>query len=124
MINSTTILLPAWKDLLEDLGLRVKLMPRDVRTRWNSTFTMLSFALEYRTAIEGLTSERKNDLRQFELTEEEWEIVQELSDMLKVGPCTCGSMWVRACASHATLWPRVQHSTFRTLTCVVSTPRS
>lgn len=48
---------------------------------------MLSFALEYRTAIETLTSDRKNDLRQFELSEEEWEIVKELSDMLKVGPC-------------------------------------
>lgn len=64
---------------------------------------MLSFALEYRTAIEALTSERKNDLRQFELSEEEWEIVQELSDTLKVGPCVCGSVWVHVYTSHATL---------------------
>lgn len=61
-------------------------MPRDVRTRWNSTYTMLSFALEYRTAVEHLTSDRKNDLRQFELSDDEWVIVQELSDTLKVGP--------------------------------------
>lgn len=87
MINSTTILLPTWKELLEGLELRVKLMPRDVRTRWNSTYAMLSFALEYRKAIENLTSDRKNDLRQFELSDNEWEIVQELSTTLKVGPC-------------------------------------
>lgn len=91
MINSTTILLPTWKELLEDLELKVKLMPRDVRTRWNSTYTMLNFSLEYRKAIEHITSERKNDLRRFKLSEEEWDIVWELSDMLKVGPC--GSMF-------------------------------
>lgn len=76
--------------------MKVKLMPRDVRTRWNSTYNMLSFALEYRTAVELLTSDQKNDLRQFELSEEEWDIVRELSDTLKVGPC--GSMFG---ASHA-----------------------
>lgn len=54
-------------------------------------FAMLSFALEYRKAIEMLTCDRKNDLRQFELSEDEWEIVRELSDTLKVGPC--GSMF-------------------------------
>lgn len=87
MINSTTILLPAWKELLEDLELKVKLMPRDVHMRWNSTHAMLSFLLEYWTAIEHITSERKNKLQWFELSKEEWDIARELSDTLKVGPC-------------------------------------
>ncbi len=69
---------------LEDLDLAIKIMPRDVSTRWNSTYDMLCFAIEYRKAIENLTSERKNDLRQFELTEDEWAIAEQLSDMLKV----------------------------------------
>jgi hypothetical protein len=59
-------------------------MPRDVTTRWNSTYDMLYCALQYRVAIESITSDRKNNLRQFELTEDEWVIVQELQDTLKV----------------------------------------
>lgn len=61
-------------------------MPRDVATRWNSTFDMLQFSLKYRKAIEKLTSERKNELRQFELSEEEWKIAEELKGTLEVGP--------------------------------------
>ena len=78
------ILLPAWKTCLEELELVLRIMPRDVTTRWNSTFDMLSFAVKYRRAIEQMTSERKNDLRQYELAEEEWAIVRKLSDTLKV----------------------------------------
>ena len=62
----------------------MKIMPCDVTMRWNSTYDMLYFALEYRVAIESITSDRKNDLRQFELVEDEWVIVEELRDMLKV----------------------------------------
>lgn len=92
-MHSTTILLPAWKETLEDLEYRIKIMPRDVATRWNSTFDMLRFSVEYRKAIEEITSDRKNDLRQFELSEDEWSIVEELKGTLEVG--CCGSMCTR-----------------------------
>ena len=48
---------------------------------------MLCFALEYRAAIENITSDRKNNLRQFELQEDEWTIAEELRDVLKVCDC-------------------------------------
>ncbi|KIL60458.1 hypothetical protein M378DRAFT_45632, partial [Amanita muscaria Koide BX008] len=48
IVNSSTILLPAWKSTLRGLGLRERLMPCDVATRWNSTFDMLDFAIQYR----------------------------------------------------------------------------
>lgn len=102
MVHSTTILLPVWKESLEELDLAVKIMPRDVATRWNSTFNMLKFSLEYRKAIEALTSERKNELRQFELSEEEWEIAGELKGTLEVrplvGPCVHVSAFLTAVA--------------------------
>lgn len=84
VIHSTTKLLPAWYNELTQLELPAELMPRDVRTRWNSTYEMLSFALQFRDAIDGLTSNRSMDLRHLELDDGEWRIVSQLCDILKV----------------------------------------
>ncbi|KAF8986601.1 hypothetical protein BDQ17DRAFT_1188015, partial [Cyathus striatus] len=43
IIYSTTDLLPAWIACLEELGQPIKLIPHDVRTRWNSTYTYFYF---------------------------------------------------------------------------------
>ena len=94
------ILLPAWKTCLDELELVLGIMPCNATTRWNSTFDMLSFAVEYREAIKQMTSECKNDLWQYELAEEEWAIVRELSDTLKV-----------CMTSHFTASLLCQHST-------------
>jgi len=58
------------------------MMPHDVSTHWNSTYGMLVFALEYHEAIDGITGDR--EMRKYELWEEEWELVQQLCDVLKV----------------------------------------
>ncbi|KAF8837319.1 hypothetical protein BDN67DRAFT_860273, partial [Paxillus ammoniavirescens] len=59
IIHSTTIILPEWKRTLGELKLPVRIMPRDVSTRWNSTFDMLEFALKYRQAVDAITDKRK-----------------------------------------------------------------
>ena len=59
-------------------------MPRDVSTRWNSTFDMLDFAISYREAIDALTANRLLKLRRFELDNEEWEVAEQLRDTLRV----------------------------------------
>jgi hypothetical protein len=59
------------------------MMPRDVSTRWNATFDMLTFAVDYREGIDEITGNVKMKLRQFELTEEEWIIAKQLSEVLK-----------------------------------------
>jgi collagenase-like PrtC family protease len=59
-------------------------MPRDVSTRWNSTFDMLDFAISYREAIDALTANRLLKLRRFELDNEEWEVAERLRDTLQV----------------------------------------
>jgi hypothetical protein len=62
------------------------MMPRDVSTRWNSTYDMLKFALEYRTALDTISGEREMKLREYELNDKEWAIARQLQDILEV--CT------------------------------------
>jgi hypothetical protein len=67
-------------------------MPRDVVTRWNSTFNMLKFALEYRQAIDVITADQDVELWAFELSEAEWKIAQQLHDILEVSS-TCPTLF-------------------------------
>ena len=78
------IILPAWRKHLEELKMHDQIMPHDVTTRWNSTYDMLKFALEYQEAIDVLTVDRVNDLRMYELSKMEWIIAQQLCDILSV----------------------------------------
>lgn len=84
MKNSTTIILPVWYSTVEELGLNARMMPRDVSTRWNSTFDMVNFAIDYQTAIDAITGNHDMKMRNLELDAPEWEIAKELRDTLKV----------------------------------------
>ena len=59
------------------------MMPRDVSTRWNSTYDMLQFALDYRVPIDEITSNRELNLRKYELQDDEWAVAETLCDTLK-----------------------------------------
>jgi hypothetical protein len=84
MKNSSTIILPQWNLKLEELGLDIRMMPRDVSTRWNSTYDMLDFSIDYRSALDAMTANRGLNLRQYELDNEEWIVAEKLRDLLKV----------------------------------------
>ena len=78
------IILPRWYQVLEEVDLCAHIMPRDVSTRWNSTFDMLKFAIEYCLAIDTITAERSMNLCDYELGKEEWKVAEELCEVLKV----------------------------------------
>jgi hypothetical protein len=59
------------------------MIPRDVKTRWNSTFDMLDFAVEHIAAIDTVTADRDMKLRQYELSEDDWDMARQLRDILK-----------------------------------------
>jgi len=82
--NSSTIALPKWYEVIEDLGLNPRIMPRDVATRWNSTYDMVEFAIEYRAALDIMTADRDMNLRKFELSKKEWAMASELCEVLQV----------------------------------------
>ncbi|KAJ7444249.1 hypothetical protein B0H11DRAFT_2089741, partial [Mycena galericulata] len=44
-----------WKQLLLDLQMPHKILPHDVKTRWNSTYDMIVAALKYRRAYREFT---------------------------------------------------------------------
>ncbi|KAH9935427.1 uncharacterized protein B0H18DRAFT_868666, partial [Fomitopsis serialis] len=71
-------------------------IPRDVKTRWNSTYKMSKFALEYRSTIDAITADKSLKLRKYELDKEEWLIVEELNVILKVNNlasmCKCSAI--------------------------------
>lgn len=76
--------MPEWKSVLRTLQLPEKLLPRDVKTRWNSTYEMLRVAIEYRAAVDMLCMNKNNNLRSYELTPQEWKTAKQLRHILKV----------------------------------------
>ena len=60
------------------------MMPRDVRTRWNSTFAMFSFALRYRKPVDIICDSRSLGLSKYALDDDEWLIVEQLTAVLGV----------------------------------------
>ncbi|KAJ8515393.1 hypothetical protein ONZ45_g7180 [Pleurotus djamor] len=84
ILHSTTILLPAWKKVLAALHLKERVMPRDVTTRWNSTFDMLDFAIEYRSAVQTMTQQHEEALGMYEMANSDWKIAEQLRDVLRI----------------------------------------
>ncbi|KAF8797538.1 hypothetical protein BYT27DRAFT_7219086 [Phlegmacium glaucopus] len=80
---STTIILPQWFLILNNLKLAKRMIPHDVTTRWNSTFNMLNFAIEHIAAISTITGDHDMKLRQYELSKDNWNFAHQLQDVLK-----------------------------------------
>ncbi len=82
--KSPTKLQPKWTKILADLGLKKRKIPRDVATRWNSTYDMLAFAVEYKKAIKTLVQDIDSKLTACQLSKQEWGFVSELTTALNV----------------------------------------
>lgn len=84
VVNSSTLLLPEWKRVVEGHHLPARILPRDVRMWWNSTFDMLDAMLAYRGPYDEMCARLENGLRRFEMSEDEWSIARQLHKVLKV----------------------------------------
>jgi hypothetical protein len=87
--NSSTLTLPQWYWILEALSLDTQVMPHDVHTRWNATYDMLDFTYQYKQVINKITDICKMKLHEYKIEAHEWEVVQQLQDLLKVSTFSC-----------------------------------
>ncbi|KAF5366396.1 hypothetical protein D9758_009756 [Tetrapyrgos nigripes] len=83
LIHSTTIGLPQWRAACICNHLPNRIIPRDVRTRWNSTFDMLEFVLKYQKAVDDITGNKDLPYRKHELTSVEWQVLKDLCYVLQ-----------------------------------------
>ncbi|KIM68548.1 hypothetical protein SCLCIDRAFT_105396, partial [Scleroderma citrinum Foug A] len=83
VIHSTTLLLPAWIATLKDLDLPVKKILHDCPTRWNLSFDLINFVVDYRAPIKDMTDKRKLGLITYALDDHEWQLLGQLRDILK-----------------------------------------
>src|SRR5882762_10862482 len=112
-----------WFRILNALDLDERKMPRDVATRWNSTYDMLEFTVKYRSAIDDITGDKSTNLRKYEMDEEEWRIAVQLQNTLKVRALRSifGNQFT--CPLAGTRYSRMPHS-FSLVQPLVSRPSS
>ncbi|KAG0692352.1 hypothetical protein DFH29DRAFT_791511, partial [Suillus ampliporus] len=84
IIHLTTIILPAWHNIMEDLKFIVTLIPHDVLTCCNSTLDMLKYALKHWKAVDTVIQCHALVLWKLVLVNHEWEIIEQLQDILKI----------------------------------------
>lgn len=84
IINSPTKLLPRWCEVVTGSPFEKRVLPRDVSTRWNSTYDMLKAFLEMKDFVVKFTDRSSNELADFILDDDEWEAVEGLVHVLKV----------------------------------------
>ncbi|KAF5335255.1 hypothetical protein D9758_017390 [Tetrapyrgos nigripes] len=84
-INSSTLLLPQWFSILAEHKKKETVIPRDVKTCWNSTYDMLDYSCEHKRHINAFTSEdAENGLSEFALSKGEWKIAEQLCEVLSI----------------------------------------
>ncbi|KAJ3738192.1 hypothetical protein EV360DRAFT_58350, partial [Lentinula raphanica] len=84
IIHSTTNLLPKWRAHVSETEFKDQVLPRDVATRWNSTFDMLNAFLRMKDLVSGFLDHSSYQLVEYILDEDEWEAIEGLVSVLKV----------------------------------------
>ncbi|EJD48352.1 hATC-domain-containing protein [Auricularia subglabra TFB-10046 SS5] len=82
VLHSSTSLRPIWFAVVKELHLPPRSLPRDMDNRWNSTFLLVQFVLQYKLAVDAFTKS-KVVLKPFTLRQPDWTLLDQLSTLLK-----------------------------------------
>ena len=77
--------LKRWKQFCKRKNVKPRLIPKDVDHRWNSTYAMLSVAIEYKDIITDFINyyaSSSSSGSTYGITEDEWTIICNLNEML------------------------------------------
>ena len=113
------IILPEWYAILIRMAtaskekgkkpLTSRMILCDVATHWNYTYEMLDFVYTYRNAYDKITANRDMSMRNYELSKEEWKIIKDLADVLKVSG---QNIWMCISADTILRFSKTQHCSF------------
>ncbi|KAJ3508846.1 hypothetical protein NMY22_g16486 [Coprinellus aureogranulatus] len=81
-LKEATILVDELKRAKLEGPARALMLILDVRTRWSSTYSMLSRALSFRTAVTYFTA-KNLELRKFELSDSDWTAIETVCKWLE-----------------------------------------
>ena len=84
IISSPTLLLPRWRETVTGTDFKDRILPRDISTRWNSTFDMLSAFIEMKQFVVQFLDQASNGLSEYNLEEEECKAASDLVKALTV----------------------------------------
>ncbi|KAJ3748227.1 hypothetical protein EV360DRAFT_57004, partial [Lentinula raphanica] len=84
IIHSTTHLLPNWREQVDGTEFEGQTIPRDVATRWNSTFDMLIAFLKMKQPIMAFLDRSTNRVYDLLLEDDEWNAIEGLVSALKI----------------------------------------
>ncbi|KAE9383909.1 hypothetical protein BT96DRAFT_843140 [Gymnopus androsaceus JB14] len=84
IINSTTLLLPQWREHVANTAFKDRVLPRDVATQWNSTYNMLAAFLEMKEPVSQFLDHSSNGMAKFLLDNNEWTAIEGLVSALKI----------------------------------------
>lgn len=51
---------------------------------WNSSFDMLAFFLDYRKVVNTFTMDCEAQMKDYDIDDKEWELAEDLCDLLQV----------------------------------------
>ncbi|KAE9385923.1 hypothetical protein BT96DRAFT_840072, partial [Gymnopus androsaceus JB14] len=87
IINSTTLLLPQWREQVANTEFKDCVLPRNVATHWNSTYDMLAAFVEMKGPVLTFLECSSNGMSDYLLSNEEWEAIGRLVSALNISFC-------------------------------------
>jgi hypothetical protein len=86
-VHDNSTLNEKFQDLIDkdsDLKSNKRALDQCVPTRWNSDLDCLAAHLHFKNTIQSITAVTENKLKPYRLSDEQWDLVEDVQEVLKV----------------------------------------